>query len=87
MLTTTTNVLLVSVVVAAANSNRKGFIIFNNSSNSTYVTLGSTSVAATCTRLIATFTSWEVTTGVIWTGVISAIRNAGSGGVTVYELQ
>ena len=86
-LVTTTNVLLVSVQIAAANPNRKAFYIWNNSSNSTYVTLGPTSVSSTPTRLVPTFATWEVNTGTIWTGAISAIRNAGSGTVTVYELQ
>lgn len=80
------NVLLASVVIAAANPNRLGFIIFNNSSNSVYVTFGATSVAAACTQLVATFSSWVCMSSVSYTGVISAIRNAGSGVVTVHEL-
>lgn len=80
------NVILSSVQLVAANPNRKGFIVFNNSTNSTYITLGPVSVAATCSRLLATFASWEVMSGVTWTGPISAIRNAGSGVCTVFEL-
>jgi hypothetical protein len=83
---TGTNVLLASVVICQANPNRKGFIIFNNSANSTYVTFGATSSSATCTYLIATFASLTVNSGCIYTGVMSAIRNSGSGVVTVYEL-
>lgn len=81
-----TNVVTTSVVILPANSNRKGFIIFNNSANSTYVTFGPTSVASTCTRLIPTYASWEVTQGAVYTGAISAIRNSGTGIITVYEL-
>lgn len=82
----TTNVLLISIVVLPANPNRKGFILYNNSANSVYVTYGATSSSASCTRLIPTFASWEVTQGCIYTGIISAIRNAGSGTVVAYEL-
>ncbi len=80
------NVLLASVVIAAANPDRLGLIIFNNSSNSVYVTFGGTSSSATCTRLIPTFASWECIGAVIYTGAVSAIRNAGSGACIAYEL-
>jgi hypothetical protein len=86
IIVTQVNVLLVSAQLVAANANRKGFVIFNNSANSVYVTEGPTSVAANCTRLIATFTSWENVAGAVWTGAISAIRNSGSGVCTVFEL-
>lgn len=79
------NVLTASLVIAPANANRKGFVIFNNSSNSCYVSLAGTSVASTCTRLIATFTSWEFFPQFCYQGAISAIRNAGSGGIAVWE--
>lgn len=79
-----TNVLLSSVQIAPANPNRKGFIVFNNSTNSTYVTMGATSSSASCTKLIATFTSWECYSP--YTGVLSAIRNAGSGNAVFYDL-
>lgn len=80
------NVLLASVVIAPANPERLGMIIFNNSSNSVYVTFGATSASSTCTRLIPTFASWECLGSVIYTGVVSAIRNAGSGACIAYEL-
>ena len=75
-----------SVVIAPANPNRMGFVIFNNSANSGYVSLAGVSVASTCTRLIATFTSWEFfPDGMCYTGPISAIRNSGSGVMAVWE--
>lgn len=74
-----------SVVVAPANPNRKGFIAFNNSGNSTYLSLAPVSVSATCTRLVASFTSWECVTPVVYTGPISAIRNSGTGNVLIWE--
>ncbi len=80
------NVLLASVVIAPANPRRIGFYIFNNSSNSVYVTLGPTSASSFCTQLIATFATWACNDPICYTGVISAIRNAGSGVCTVHEL-
>lgn len=80
------NVLLVSVVIAPANPKRIGFMLYNNSANSTYVTFGPTAVAASCTQIVATFASWPFFYPVCYTGPISAIRNAGSGVCTVYEL-
>lgn len=81
------NVLLVSVVVAPANPRRRGFIMFNNSANSTYCCYAATCVAASPTRLIATFTSWEPQQSLTYQGPISCIRNAGAGVNTVYELE
>ncbi len=82
---TSTNVVLVSVKIAEANPNRKGFIIFNNSANSVYVSLTGPAVAATCTRLIATYAAWEWLYPIAYTGEIYAIRNSGTGQVTVWE--
>lgn len=82
---TATNTLLVSVVIAAANVNRKAFSIWNNGSNSAYVTFGATSTSAAPTFILATFTSITFFTPVVWTGQISAIRNAGSGNMVVTE--
>src|SRR5882672_9745830 len=81
---TVTSVTTASKVIAVANPKRCAFVIFNNSSNSTYVSFVDPSVAAQCTRLIATFTSWEWFSHIIYTGVITAIRNAGSGDITVW---
>lgn len=85
--TTAANVALTSVQLVGTNKNRTGFIIWNNSSNSAYVTFGPTSSSSTPTQIIPTFQSWQVLSGAIWQGPISAIRNAGSGSMTVYELQ
>lgn len=83
---TSVNVTTASVILVPANPNRKGVVIFNNSSNSVYVKYAATSVASTCTKLIATYASWEPVSPVCYTGPISAIRNSGSGVVTVFEL-
>lgn len=80
------NVLLASVVIAPANPSRMGFLIFNNSANSVYITLGPTSASSTCTQIVATFASWQFVFPVCYTGIISAIRNAGSGVCTVHEI-
>ncbi len=82
---TPVNVATTSVVIAPANPNRRGFIVFNNSANSGYISFAATSVASECTRLIATFTSWEMLTPIAYTGALSAIRNSGTGAMTVYE--
>lgn len=82
---TVTSVLMASVQIAAANPDRKGFIIFNNSANSTYIGFANPVVAANCARVIATFTSWDWVYPLCYTGPIYAIRNSGSGAVTVWE--
>lgn len=75
-----------SAVICAENADRIGFIIWNNSANSCYIGLSSVAVAATCCKIIATFTSWEWLQPTSYTGIISAIRNAGSGTITVWEI-
>lgn len=77
--------LLLSLVIAPANANRKGIVIFNNSANSCYVSLAGTAVAANCAHIIPTFASWECFWPVMYTGAISAIRNAGTGVITAWE--
>ncbi len=79
------NVATSSQIIAPENPNRIGFIIFNNSSNSAYVSLADTSIAASCTKLIATFSAWEWAWPISYTGPISAIRNSGSGNMVVWE--
>jgi hypothetical protein len=80
------NVALVSVLAVPANSGRRGLTIYNNSANSVYLTYGNTSTSAGCTRILATFTQWDMTGPAIYTGAISAIRNAGTGTLVVTEL-
>ncbi len=80
------SVLLVSQVVLPANASRKGFIIYNNSANSVYLTYGPTSTGSTCTRILATFANFESLGPVVYTGQISAIRNAGAGTLVITEL-
>lgn len=79
------NVGTTSVVVAPENENRKGFIVFNNSANTVYLSLADTSVASSCTKPLATYQTWEIMSDFWYTGPISAIRNSGSGVVTVWE--
>ena len=80
------NVATTSVVIAPANPNRKGFYIYNNSGNSAYINFGPTAVGATPVAIIATYTSFVMVGPICYTGVLSAIRNTGSGVMTVTEL-
>lgn len=74
-----------SVKIANKNPYRQGLIIFNNSSNSMYVSFKGPAVAANCIRVIASYSSWEYQLPVCYTGEIYAIRNSGTGAVTVWE--
>lgn len=80
------NVLLVSTVIAPANPNRKGFYIWNNSANSAYVSLAATSTSAGPTQIVPTFQTWSMVGPLCYQGPIAAIRNSGSGTMTVWEL-
>lgn len=74
-----------SQVLVSANANRRCLYIWNNGANSMYLTFGPTSNSSTPTTLVPTFSSFIMTGLPIYTGIISAIRNAGSGGTTAYE--
>ena len=76
-----------SQVVVEANPRRRGLLIYNNSTNSVYLTYGPTSVSATPTRILATFTQFENLGPTLYMGAISAIRNAGSGSLIITELE
>lgn len=80
-------VLLVSIQVAAANSRRRGVMIWNNSANSGYCCFAASCTSASPTRILATFTTWEPQQSLVYQGAISCIRNAGTGGMAVWELE
>jgi hypothetical protein len=82
---TTTAVLLSSVVICAANQNRKGFSIWNNGANSAYITWGPVSSSSSPVIILATFSSYICLGPLIWTGIMSALRNTGSGNIVVTE--
>ncbi len=68
-----------SIVIVPSNPSRKGLIIYNNSANSVYIAYGPTCISATkMTAIIPTFQQWVMPVP-IYTGDISAIRNAGTG--------
>lgn len=73
-------------LIAADNPARIGLIIWNQSANSIYIEYNSTASSATPEHIIATFQSLVLLGPVIWTGPISAVRNAGSGPAVVTEL-
>ncbi len=76
-----------SVVVLAANPKRLGFLIYNNSANSVYIDFSPLASSSThMVLLIATFATYQMLGPVVYTGMISAIRNAGSGILMITEL-
>lgn len=85
MVTQAANVALTSVVVAQANPLRRCLYVWNNSSNSAYLTLGPVSNGNTPTQIVATFTSFVMAQGPVYTGTVSAIRNSGTGLMTAHE--
>lgn len=84
---TKVNVTTGSVILVPANPKRKGFYIYNNSANSVYLTFDSVSLSAEPTMILATFTQASMVAGLVYTGVISAIRNSGTGHCIVWELE
>lgn len=83
--TTTPSITTASVQLVGTNPNRRGFQVWNNSSNSIYLSWDSTSSSATPSVILASFQTYSMTSGVIWTGPIAGIRNSGSGTCTVWE--
>jgi hypothetical protein len=86
-LTTSANITTVSVQVVPLNLNRLGFLAWNNSANSAYCCFAATCSSAAPTQIIPTFTSWVWNAPISYRGPIACIRNAGSGTVTITELQ
>ncbi len=88
MKTTSANITTASVLIAPSNPKRLAFIIWNNSSNSAYLAFGSTASSAAPQAIVASFTSyvWPYN-NLSYTGPISAIRNAGTGNMTIAEFQ
>ncbi len=85
--TTTASVTTVATEIIDVNKDRRGFAVWNNSSNSVYLTFGPTPcTSAAPTVIVATFTSFQMFGAVVWTGEICAIRNSGSGTITITEI-
>lgn len=76
---------LTSTVLIGSNPLRKGFMLYNNSSNSCYVTYGSTSASSTCSFILASFANYTHQSYCAYVGPLAAIRNAGTGTVVVTE--
>lgn len=69
----------VSYQVVDANVRRVGLIFYNNSGNTAYVTYGTSSNASSPTFIVPSYQSvYFLSDSAVWTGPISAIRNAGS---------
>lgn len=83
--TVSNSITTVSQLVVPYNKRRKGLTIYNNSSNSVYITFGPTSAGATCTRILGSFTQFDMLGPVVYKGEISAIRNSGSGALIITE--
>lgn len=74
-----------SASVLAANPARAGAIIFNNSTTTAFIAYGTVASATTYTQRIAAGGYYEMVEPV-YTGAISAIWSAGTGGFNVTEL-
>lgn len=79
-----------AIKIIGANANRKGLSLYNNSANSVYLKLGAAGNGGTdMTAILATFAQLSISQlylGVIWTGEVWGIRNAGTGQVIATEL-
>lgn len=76
----------VSQPIIAPNPDRKGLTLYNNSANTVYCAYAPTTITTSIiTFQIATFASWTMPDPV-YTGVISGIRNSGTGTVIATEL-
>ncbi len=88
VITTTGVIATTGQLLIAANPNRKGFYLYNNSANSIYVTFGSPPCAGSnITFILATFAQFVETMPVHYTGPLCGMHNAGSGTVTITEIQ
>jgi hypothetical protein len=75
-----------SKVIAPANNRRLGLILYNQSANSVYISFTAVGDSATTLcAIIPSFQSWTMQKP-IYQGVISGIRNSGTGTVVVTEL-
>lgn len=82
---TNTTVALTQTVVVQANPYRKGMRIYNNSSNSVYLSVGTTCDSAnTLFAIVATYSAFEFAS-VNYRGAVCALRNSGTGNVVVTE--
>jgi hypothetical protein len=68
-----------SYLIIGKNITRRGLFLYNQSGNTVYVTFGEVSNASSPTFVISAWSGWSMVGEVVWTGPISAIRNAGSG--------
>lgn len=85
-LTTSASIATTAVQVIGSNAARKGFRMYNNSANSVYFTYSAPPCGSgNITGILATFANYTETQP--YTGPICAIRNAGTGTVTITELQ
>lgn len=75
-----------SQVVLASNPARVGMVIYNNSANTVYLSFADTANSGTkCGYALPSFTQLAFLQGLIYTGTISGIRNAGTGTCVVTE--
>lgn len=73
-----------SSTILAANAARRYAYVFNSSGAVIYLKLGTTAVVNEGIRL-PNNEIFEITSDKLWTGVINAIRGAGSGAIEVFE--
>lgn len=65
---------------------RRGLVIFNNSSNILYISYEDPALTSAPVFIIDGFASFTPPGEEVWQGAIYAIRNLGTGLVTVWEL-
>lgn len=78
---------IASATLLASNTNRKGVIIFNDSSGILLLKFGTTASSTSFTYRVNPFQTFEMLSGVIYTGVIDGIwLTDGGGSARVTEL-
>ncbi len=84
-ITKTALITTVSQVIVPANPSRVGCLIWNPTANSVYIAYGPVCDGNKQTAIILTNTTWAMPNPT-YTGIISCIRNSGSGSIFVTEL-
>lgn len=75
-----------NVTLLAANSSRRGAIIFNDSTAALYIKFGSTASTSSFTYKVFPAGTWEMSPGIVYTGIIDGIWDSATGNARVTEL-
>ncbi len=74
-----------STTILVSNSNRKRFSIYNDSGAIIYVAMAATASTTSFTFQLTNNSFYDSSGGVIYTGIITAIRGSGNGPVKITE--